>query len=76
MEQLEHILHNQRFLDGQCLALDQKQVMMGVLLITCWFDAHIIACPQAEISNFVLISIGLAISYKRLINDFARPFCV
>ena len=35
-----------------------------------------IACPQAEIGNFVFISNGLAINWRRLLNDLVRPFCV
>jgi hypothetical protein len=30
-------------------------------------------CPQAEIGSFVLMSSGLAINWRHLINDLARP---
>ena len=35
-----------------------------------------IACPQIEIGNFVIINKGLAINWRRLINDSAKLFLV
>ena len=35
-----------------------------------------IACPHTNIESFALMSNGLAINCKCLINDFAKPFCV
>jgi len=31
-------------------------------------------CPQAEIGSSVLMSSGLAINWRHLISDSARPF--
>jgi len=35
-----------------------------------------IACPHAYIGSFDFISNGLAINWRRLINDSVRPLCV
>jgi hypothetical protein len=34
-----------------------------------------IAWPHADIGSFDFISNGLAINWRRLISDSARPFC-